>query len=110
MVAKAILFKKANSLIRPMIPAFQGNVTIYVVALLANRLSDRFDFDVIWKRQELSPALMQQIKTWAIEVNAVLHRTSNGRMISEWAKKSDCWEAVRSASYTSHDNGIPELH
>ncbi|MCF8002983.1 MAG: AIPR family protein [Chromatiaceae bacterium] len=109
MVAKAILFKKTNSLIRPMIPAFQGNVTIYVVALLANRLGDRFDFDVIWKRQELSPALVQQIKTWAVEVSAVLHRTSNGRMISEWAKKSECWEAVRSASYTRYGEGIAEL-
>ncbi len=109
MIAKAILFKKATSLIRPLLPAFQGNVTIYVIALLSNRLGDRFDFDVIWKRQELSPGLMQQIKTWAVEVSAVLHRTSSGRMISEWAKKSDCWEAVRSAAYTKHGEGISEL-
>ena len=32
-----------------------------------------------------------------------------GRMISEWAKKTECWEAVRGASYTEPMKGIPEI-
>lgn len=109
MVAKAILFKKAHSIVRPMFPAFQGNVAAYVVGLVANRLGERLDLDIIWKRQAISPELVQQIQIWAKEVNDVLHRSSQGRMISEWAKKADCWETVRDANYSEHLQGIPEI-
>lgn len=109
MVAKAILFKKTTALVRPMLPAFQGNVATYLVSLVANRLGDRFDLEKIWLQQDISPKLRQQLQTWAVEVNEVLHRSSGGRMISEWAKKPECWEAVRRATYSEVLGGIPEL-
>nr|WP_217638641.1 AIPR family protein [Nitrosospira multiformis] len=108
-IAKAILFKKAHALIRPMFPAFQGNVVTYVVALLADRVGDRIDFEKIWLKQDISPALRNQLHLWAPEVNAVLHRSSNGKMVSEWAKKPECWDAVRLASYSAIREDIPEL-
>lgn len=109
MIAKAILFKKTHALIRPMFPAFQGNVVTYLVSLLADRLADRTELDKIWSRQDISTALKQQLQTWAIEVNDTLHRTSGGKMISEWAKKTECWDAVRLATYSPIRDGIPEL-
>lgn len=109
MVAKAILFKKGHSVVRPMFPAFQGNVAAYAVGLVANRLGERLDLDIIWKRQAISPELVQQIQIWAKEVNDVLHRSSQGRMISEWAKKADCWDSVRDANYSEPLQGIPEI-
>lgn len=109
MVAKAILFKKTHALVRPLFPAFQGNVATYLVSVLANRAGERIDFDRIWLRQDISGPLRSQLQTWAAEVNDTLHRTSNGRMISEWAKKSECWDAVRSASYSPINEGIPEF-
>ena len=110
MIAKAILFKKAHSVVRPMFPAFQGNVAAYVVALVANRLGARIDFDKIWKQQAISPELVQQIQIWAKEVDEVLHRSAQGRMISEWAKKPECWDAVRDASYSETLQSIPEVN
>jgi hypothetical protein len=110
MIAKAILFKKAHSVVRPMFPAFQGNVAAYVVALVANRLGSRIDLDKIWKRQAISPELVQQIQIWAKEVDEVLHRAAHGRMISEWAKKPECWDAVRDATYSEPIQGIPDLN
>jgi hypothetical protein len=110
MVAKAILFKKAHSVVRPMFPAFQGNVAAYVVSVVANRLGERLDLDVIWKRQAISPELVQQVQIWAKEVNDVLHRSSQGRMISEWAKKADCWDSVQDATYSEPLSGIPEVN
>ncbi|OGT88477.1 MAG: abortive phage infection protein [Gammaproteobacteria bacterium RIFOXYA12_FULL_61_12] len=109
MVAKAIFFKKTHALVRPMFPAFQGNVAAYLVSLVADRVSHRIDLEKIWTRQDISPALRQQLQAWAIEVNDVLHRSSGGKMISEWAKKPECWDAVRSASYSPVGDGIPEL-
>ncbi len=110
MIAKAILFKKAHSVVRPMFPAFQGNVAAYVVALVANRLGNRIDFDKIWKRQAISSELVHQIQIWAKEVDEVLHRSAHGRMISEWAKKPECWDAVRDATYSEPIQSIPDLN
>jgi hypothetical protein len=109
MVAQAILFKKTTTLVRPMFPAFQGNVSTYLVSLLAALLKERVSLERIWIQQDISDALKQQLRTWAVEVHDVLHRSSKGKMISEWAKKPDCWDAVRSASYSEHGVAIPEL-
>lgn len=109
MVAKAILFKKTQSVVRPLFKAYQANVTTYLISLIANRLGTQLDLDRIWERQGISPELRCQIQTWASEVNDVLHRTSSGRMISEWAKKPECWTAVRTATFSPHIAGIPEL-
>jgi hypothetical protein len=109
MIAKAILFKKTQTLVRPMFPAFQGNVATYLVSLLADRLGDRIDLDKIWATQDISQGLRHQLQRWAVEINDTLHRSSNGKMISEWAKKPECWEAVRLSSYSPAQNGILEL-
>lgn len=109
MVAKAIIFKKVQKLVRPMFPAFQANVAAYTVSVLADRLGSRMDLDGIWTRQDLTMRLQEQIQAWAVEVNDVLHRTAGGRMISEWAKKPECWEAVREHAYSAPIDGIPEV-
>ena len=109
MIAQVILYKKIQSMVRPMFPAFQGNVATYLVSVLSDRLGDRMDLDRIWAQQDISAPLKQQLRNWAAEVNDELHRSSNGRMISEWAKRPECWEAVRSANYTDLSEGIPEV-
>lgn len=109
MVAKAIFFKTAQKLIRPMFPAFQANVAAYTVSILSERIGDRLDLDRIWQNQNISGRLQEQIQIWAREVNDVLHQSANGRMISEWAKKAECWEAVLLAPLSDPLDGITEL-
>ena len=109
MMAKAIIFKATQRLVRPLFPAFQANVATYTVSTVSNRLGHRLDLEMIWLKQEISSKMKEQIKSWAIEVNKVLHETSDGRMISEWAKKPECWTAVRRANLSSPAEGIPEV-
>ena len=109
MVAKSILYKATQKLARRMFQAFQANITAYTVAVVANRLGSRLDLDRIWAQQGLSPALERQIAAWAEKVHGVLHDTANGRMVSEWAKKPECWDAVRAAPYGETVAQIPEL-
>lgn len=109
MVAKAILFKETQKIVRPLVPAFQANVTVYTLALIANRLGNRIDLERIWNAQTVSGELRQLIRTWAEEVNRVLLATANGRMVSEWAKKAECWQAVLVASYSQPISSVPEL-
>ena len=109
MMDKAILFKATQKLVRPMFLAFQANVATYTVSLLANRLGERLNLEKIWLKQDISPRLKEQIQTWAAEVNKVLHETSEGRMISDWAKKPECWTAVRNSKYSKPADDVPEV-
>lgn len=110
MIGKVIAFRTASKMIRGMFTAFQGNVTVYVFSLLADRFGDRVDFGRVWANQGLSPAFQEQIRTWAHEVNEVMGNNSGGRMISEWAKKQECWDSVRTARYSEPRGGIPEIN
>jgi len=109
MIAKTKIFKDTQKLVRPMFQAFQANVAAYVVAVLSDRLGDRIDLDRIWIRQGVSQELLSQIGIWAREVNDVLHRTAGGRMVSEWAKKSECRDAVLGSTYSEPADNIPEV-
>lgn len=109
MVAKTIIFKTAHKLIRPMFPAFQANVAAYTVSLMSAKLDNRIDLDRIWQQQGLSPLLHEQIQAWAREVSDLLHSSSAGRMVSEWAKKSECWDAVLKGSFSAPLDAIPEI-
>lgn len=109
MIAKVILFKQSHSVIRPMFPAFQGNVAIYVVALVAKQYGGRLNLNRIWDHQGLSEELKSQIRIWAQEVNRALHSTANGKMISEWAKREECWSEVRKLNLSQPLAALPEL-
>lgn len=109
MIAKAKLYRDAQKLLRPMFPAFQANVTAYTIAVLSEKLGARIDLDRIWIKQAASPELMSQIAIWAKEVNDTLHATSGGRMVSEWAKRPECKEAVMGGNYSEPADDIPEV-
>lgn len=109
MVSKALVFKKTHSLVRPMFQAFQANVAAYTVSVVSKMCGERFDLDRVWARQGISPELLTQIGVWAKQVNENLHRTAGGRMVSEWAKKSECRDLVLGATYSKPEAGIPEL-
>lgn len=109
LISQAIIFKAAQKLTRSMFKASQGNIAIYTVSLLSYKIGNRIDLERIWLQQDISPNLMQQIEAWAKEVNDVLTVTAGGRLLSEWAKKPECWDAVRSASYSAALEGIPEI-
>ena len=109
MIAKAKLFRDSQKLLRPMFQAFQANVTAYAISVLSQKLGDRLDLERIWAKQVVSTELLTQIATWAREVNDVLHNTSGGRMVSEWAKRPECRVAVLGASYSVEAANIPEV-
>lgn len=109
MIAKAKIYRDAQKLLRPMFQAFQANVVAYTVSLLAERLGHRIDLERVWNKQAASPELLAQIAVWAKEVNEVLHASAGGKMVSEWAKRPECKDAVMGASYSAAASNIPEV-
>jgi hypothetical protein len=110
MIAKVILFKAAHKLIRPKFPAFQANITAYTVSVLSLLLGKQIELDMIWKNQGISEKLGKQILVWSEEVHKMLHSSAKGKMISEWAKKKECWDVLSRHGYSSVKyTGIPEV-
>lgn len=105
----SIIRLRSSPAMAPMFSAFQANVDAYVVSMLSSRLAGKINLERIWLQQDISVQLRQLIAAWAREVNDILHQSANGRMVSEWAKKSECWDGVRSASFSEVPEGIPEL-
>ncbi|HNY31360.1 MAG TPA: AIPR family protein [Fibrobacteria bacterium] len=96
-IAKAILYRQVETIVRrTQIAAFQANVVAYLVSLLAKTSSDAINFDNIWINQDIPSALKERIRSLVPVVDRALQTTAKGRMISEWAKKPECWEEISS--------------
>jgi AIPR protein len=95
-VAKAIIFRAAQSIVKAnKFPAYQANITAYTVACLSRKCGGKVDFDLIWAWQAASNQLGAMIENWAVKIDMQLRETAKARMPSEWAKREECWEAMR---------------
>lgn len=99
MIAKAILYRELTRLVRkdPEVKAYRANVICYVVALLAHHRGREIDLGQIWQKQSLPDSLTPLLTDWAREVYKLLVKTSDGLNVTEWCKKAECWDALRSA-------------
>lgn len=109
LMAQALLYRRAEKLIRPAFQGFQANITAYTIALIANRLGDRIALSTIWQQQAISDAFVSLINQWSREVNDSLRSSAGQRIVSEWAKKQECWEYVRSRDYSEPAVRLPEI-
>lgn len=109
-VAIAILFRSAQKTARRLkFPAYQANITAYVVAGLGFATGGRIDFDRIWNQQQLSPQLDGLIEQWSRLINDALRASSGQRMPTEWSKKEQCWIDVRAKLPPLPDVLPPEI-
>ena len=95
------LYKKAYKLINSLFPAFKANVAAYTVAAYSHLYGNQTDLVDIWNRQSIEETMCNSLVSLAHRVNSLLSESAEGRMISEWAKKSECWDYVRSKIYLS---------
>jgi hypothetical protein len=108
-IARVILFKSIYKTIRKEYPSYQANITAYTVAITSKLLSERLSLDVIWTNQGISSELHDQMYLWSQEVSHGLHSSSRGKMISEWAKKQECWVHLSNQSFSELKYEIREL-
>lgn len=109
LMAQALLYRRAEKLIRPVFQGFQANIIAYTVALVANRLGNRLTLSTVWQHQAVSDALAALISQWSTEVNEALRSSAGQRIVSEWAKKEECWEYVRTRDYSRPPALIAEV-
>ena len=108
LVAKALVFKAVHKTARPLVSAFLANVAAYTVAVVALSYRNTFDLEKVWRNQGVSHQFLDQVEIWAREVNERLHETANGKMISEWAKRAECKEAMFARPFSPPSVEVPE--
>ena len=94
-IAKAIIFKSTQKLVRARkFPAYQANIIAYTVAVVASRCSAGIDLENIWREQCVPEDLGERLARLIDVVDTELRSSAEDRMVSEWAKRPDCWTAV----------------
>ena len=107
-VAKAILFKAADKLYGTKrtgnnIGELKSVVVPYTIGLLNYLTKGRIDLYKIWKNQKVSDALSNQIYSLMLQVNPFIMKISPSNNYLEWAKKEECWLAVRNNKDWKYD-------
>jgi AIPR protein len=109
-IAKAIMFRSVQVTVKKQgFGAYQANIVAYTFACIAWKIGDGIDFDLIWSSQAISTDFESMIMTLANGVNRLLRETAGARMPSEWAKKDECWIALREIKVEAPDSSPPEL-
>ena len=99
-IAKAILFKTADQLYGTKrtgnnIGELKSVVVPYTIGLLNHLTGGRIDLYRIWKNQKISNALSNLIYSLMQQVNPFIMKISPSNNYLEWAKKEECWLAIR---------------
>ena len=101
LVAKAILFKKAEKIVSAQnFGGYRANIVTYSLAWLSHQTAQQIDLDRIWKEQNLSDTLRDAITAVSKHAHAHITQPPGGRNITEWCKKEDCWNVFRAAKIT----------
>lgn len=96
LIALAILYRKTEQIVREeAFPAYRAIITVYTIASLGQLTGGRIDFARIWREQSISAELQALIRSWSHRLDELLRLSAGARMPTEWAKKEECWSAIR---------------
>lgn len=96
LIAKAIIFSRADRIVRDQnFGGYKANIVTYTIAWISNYTSQRIDLDSIWKNQEISAALRNAIRDVSTAVHRVIVSPPNGKNVTEWCKRKECWEKIK---------------
>lgn len=110
LIAKAILFRKAEKLIQAQqYGGYRANIVTYTLSYLSNKTAQRIDLDSIWKTQDITPALENNIIAVSRFVHNMITNPPGGANIGEWCKKARCWEVIKEHPYEITDALEKEL-
>jgi hypothetical protein len=74
-------------------------VVPYTLSYLNKITEGKIDLYKIWKNQSISGELRGVIKSLLAQINDAIGETAQGKIISEWAKREECWETITSKNF-----------
>jgi hypothetical protein len=99
LVAKAILFKQADKIVRAQqFGGYKANIVTYTLSWIHFKSAQRVDLQTIWEMQALSDAMKQTIEQVSHKVFELISNPPGQQNVTEYCKKEACWKAVREIS------------
>lgn len=101
-VAKAIMFKNAEKLygVNPNAIGDMRYITVpYSLSLLNLKTDYKIDLYKIWKNQALCEKMKSVLYNLMELVEAFIKRNAPGALYGEWAKKEECWNAIKENNF-----------
>ncbi|NCC73254.1 MAG: abortive phage infection protein [Sphingobacteriia bacterium] len=100
LIAKTIIFRQADKIISNLkYGGYKANLVTYTLSLIYNRTAQRIDLARVWKDQNISQALVDEISIASKAVfEAITNPPDNGN-ITEWCKNKKCWEKLLESNY-----------
>ena len=96
LIAKAILYKAVARIVRQeQFPAYRPNIVAYLIAYVSYRTGGQLDMDLVWHQQALSEEFADFLRSWSHNINETIRDTAEGRNVTEWCKREDCWKSIR---------------
>ncbi|MFD2035172.1 AIPR family protein [Belliella marina] len=100
-IAKAIIFRSAERLYgtgAKSIGDLRYMVVPYTVSWIKFKVGNNLNLHKIWKDQGLSTIFENCILSVLRRVDDFMRETAPGGLIGEWAKKTECWNRLKSLS------------
>jgi len=95
-IAQAILYQTASRIVRSEgFPAYRTNIVTYLVAYISHRTAGRLLLGEIWHQQKVSDDLENVMRSWSHPIDREIQSSADGRNVTEWCKKVECWKAIR---------------
>lgn len=108
-IAKAILFRTAEHEYGTgarAIGDLRFLVVPYTLSWLNYKTDGKIDLYKIWKNQAVSEELRSVLRELLFSVNQFLKVNAPNSLVSEWAKKEDCWKRICAEDFPVHLNLI----
>lgn len=110
LVAKAILFKRAERLVTEQaFGGYRANIVAYTVALISHHTAQRLDLGRIWDQQDLDEPTARTLIELSHRVKDVITDPPGAANVTEYAKREACWQRVRELPVTLPDELVAEL-
>lgn len=102
LIAKAILMRSAEKKygIKPNAIGDMRYITVpYSIALFGYITGYSLDLYKIWKNQSLTENLKELLYELMVRVETFIKNTAPGSLYGEWAKREECWEALKRENF-----------
>lgn len=108
-IAKAILFRSFEKIygVKPNAIGDMRYITVpYSIAWLGYHTGCKIDLYKIWKNQSVSENLKTLIRQIMVNTEVFIRQNAPGSLYGEWAKKEECWNALKAEKFGIDLSGI----
>lgn len=101
LIAKAILWRRAEQIVTAQrFGGYRANLVAYSLAKLAHATAQRVDLERVWAEQGTTEELDDALAALShLAWRVLVDEAPTGSNITEWAKRAECWERMRSAAW-----------